>query len=164
MALHQAGQIDDAERLYRELLTHTPEHATARHYLGVCHYQRGQLPEAAIEISRALRSNPAEPMALAGTLSKMGMPLAFTAGSADFGGMSKPGEEALFISRVFHKAFVRVDEKGTEAAAATGAVVGATSAPVDPPVQFTVDRPFVFLIRHRESGAVLFAGRVTDPA
>jgi predicted O-linked N-acetylglucosamine transferase (SPINDLY family) len=64
MALHQAGQIDDAERLYRELLTHTPEHATARHYLGVCHYQRGQLPEAAIEISRALRSNPAEPMAL----------------------------------------------------------------------------------------------------
>lgn len=86
----------------------------------------------------------------------------FDPGLADFSGMD--GKRDLYVSDVFHKAFVRVDEKGTEAAAATGAVVGATSAPVDPPVQFTVDRPFVFLIRHRESGAVLFAGRVTDPA
>jgi len=99
--------------------------------------------------------------ALKEALTALGATDAFDAGRADFSGMD--GRKDLFLSDVFHKAFVRVDEKGTEAAAATGAVVGATSAPVDPPVQFTVDRPFIFLIRHRETGAVLFAGRVADP-
>ncbi|MFN8507695.1 MAG: serpin family protein [Dehalococcoidia bacterium] len=100
--------------------------------------------------------------ALKEALSTLGATDVFDAGRADLSGMD--GRKDIFLTDVFHKAFVRVDEKGTEAAAATGAVVGATSAPVDPPVQFTVDRPFIFLIRERETGAVLFAGRVVDPA
>jgi serpin B len=66
---------------------------------------------------------------------------------------------------VLHKAFVEVDEKGTEAAAATAVVIGLTSMPVEPeqPKVFRADRPFLFLIRHNPSGAILFMGRVMDP-
>jgi len=64
---------------------------------------------------------------------------------------------------VVHKAFVAVDEKGTEAAAATGIVVGVTSMPMEPPPEFRADRPFVFAIRERATGAILFMGRVSDP-
>ncbi|MFP3936821.1 MAG: serpin family protein [Phycisphaerae bacterium] len=96
-------------------------------------------------------------------LSAMGMPTAFT-GDADFSGMTTA--EKLFISAVIHKAFVAVDEEGTEAAAATAVVMERTALPTDPPEPkvFRADRPFLFLIRHRSSGAVLFMGRVTKPA
>jgi len=73
------------------------------------------------------------------------------------------GKRELFISDVIHKAFVAVDEAGTEAAAATAVIVGVTSAPVEPPVQVTMDRPFIFLIRDIETGAILFVGRVLNP-
>ena len=92
------------------------------------------------------------------TLATMGMPDAFSQ-TADFSGMT--GSPELFISAVVHKAFISVDEEGTEAAAATG-VAMATSAP-EGHVELTVDRPFVFLIRDSRTGAVLFAGRVVDP-
>lgn len=96
------------------------------------------------------------------TLQAMGMPLAFSE-QADFGGMTPEAE--LMISKALHKAFVEVDEKGTEAAAATAVVMSLTSAPVEPekPKVFRADRPFIFLIRHNASGAILFAGRVMDP-
>ena len=94
------------------------------------------------------------------TLAKMGMPVAFT-DSADFSGMT--GKRELSISDVIHKPFVSVDETGTEAAAATAVIVGVTSAPVEPPVALTIDRPFIFLIRDIETGAVIFVGRVTNP-
>ncbi len=94
------------------------------------------------------------------TLAQMGMPIAFSPDEADFSGMI--GKRELFISDVVHKSFVAVDEKGTEAAAATAVVVGVTSA--DPPVEVTVDRPFIFVIRDIETGAVLFVGRVLNPA
>ena len=94
------------------------------------------------------------------TLAKMGMPVAFT-DSADFSGMT--GKRELSISNVIHKAFVSVDETGTEAAAATAVIVGVTSAPVEPPVELTIDRPFIFLIRDIETGAVIFVGRVLNP-
>ena len=68
----------------------------------------------------------------------------------------------MYISDVFHKAFVLVDEEGTEAAAATAAMVFVRGRP--PPVSVSVDRPFIFLIRDRETGAVLFVGRVLDPS
>ncbi len=94
---------------------------------------------------------------LADTLKGMGMPVAFS-DSADFSGMT--GRRDLTISDVVHKAFVSVDEEGTEAAAATAVGVGTPSVP--PSV--TIDRPFVFLIRDIETGAILFVGRVADPS
>ncbi len=93
-------------------------------------------------------------------LSKMGMPAAFS-GSADFSGMT--GNRDLFISDVIHKAFISVDEAGTEAAAAT-AVVMPTSALPGAHVEVTIDRPFIFLIRDIETGAILFLGRILNPA
>lgn len=97
---------------------------------------------------------------LATTLSAMGMPDAFGA-LTDFSGMTDV--EQLFIANVIHKAFVAVDEEGTEAAAATAVVVGATSAPGEP-VVVTVDRPFVFVVRDIPTGTILFLGRVVDPS
>ena len=100
---------------------------------------------------------------LSKVLGAMGMPDAFSAAAADFSGMD--GKKDLFISAVVHKAFVDVNEEGTEAAAATG-VVGVTSAAipvVKPPVVFKADHPFLFVIRHEKSGAILFLGRVADP-
>ncbi len=93
-------------------------------------------------------------------LAEMGMPEAFSEG-ADFSGMT--GRKDLFISDVVHKAFVSVDEEGTEAAAAT-AVVMKLSAMPEEPVEVTIDHPFLFLIRDIETGAILFVGRVLDPS
>jgi len=92
-------------------------------------------------------------------LADLGMPGAFS-DVADFSGMT--GEKDLFISDVVHKAFVSVDEEGTEAAAAT-AVVMKLSAMPESPIEVTVDHPFIFLIRDLETGAILFVGRVLDP-
>jgi len=94
------------------------------------------------------------------TLAEMGMPIAFS-GDADFSGMT--GNRVLFISDVIHKAFVAVDEAGTEAAAAT-AVIMPGSGPPEPAVEVTIDRPFIFLIRDIETGAILFVGRVMNAA
>jgi len=93
-------------------------------------------------------------------LSALGMSAAFDPPNADFSGMD--GGRDLFISDVIHKAFVDVDEAGTEAAAATAVIMEATSAPVGP-VQVTIDRPFVFLIRDIETSSILFVGRVMNP-
>jgi len=93
------------------------------------------------------------------TLAEMGMPIAFSSG-ADFSGMT--GDPELFISDVVHKAFVAVDEAGTEAAAATAVIMDLTAVP-EPPVEVTLDRPFIFLIRDIDTGAVLFVGRVLNP-
>jgi serine protease inhibitor len=96
---------------------------------------------------------------LAKELAAMGMPSAF-AGAADFSGMT--GTDDLFLSDVVHKAFVEVNEEGTEAAAATGAeayMKGESSAK-----WFKVDHPFIFLIRENRTGSILFLGRVVDPS
>ena len=93
------------------------------------------------------------------TLAGMGMPIAFSSG-ADFSGMT--GNPELFISEVVHKAFVAVDEAGTEAAAATAVIMELTAVP-EPPVEVTLDHPFIFLIRDIDTGAVLFVGRVMNP-
>jgi serpin B len=98
--------------------------------------------------------------ALKDTLSEMGMPVAFS-GDADFSGMT--GNRELSITAVVHKAFVSVDEAGTEAAAATAVIVGETSAPAEP-IEVKIDRPFIFLIRDIETGSLLFVGRVLNPA
>lgn len=93
-------------------------------------------------------------------LSALGMPDAFSPLKADFSGMTK--KEKLFISAVLHKAFVDVNEEGTEAAAATGVVVGTTSVQM-PPKEFRADHPFLFLIRDNRSESILFMGRLTNP-
>jgi serpin B len=97
-------------------------------------------------------------MSLADTLSAMGMRRVFTR-DADLSGIAEG--KGLALTAVVHKAFVDVNEEGTEAAAATGGVVGVTS--VQNPVVFRADRPFLFVVRHEPTGTVLFIGRVVDP-
>ncbi len=100
---------------------------------------------------------------LADTLQAMGMTDAFDGNKADFSGMN--GKRNLFIQAVIHKAFVAVDEEGTEAAAATGVTVAETSviSPSDM-VTLKVDRPFLFAIQEKQSGNLIFFGRVVNPA
>jgi len=92
------------------------------------------------------------------TLSSLGMPTAFT-GEADFSGIT--GGRDLFISQVVHQAYVKVDEKGTEAAAATAVVMRLTAIPETK--VFRADRPFIFIIQDKETGAILFIGRICNP-
>jgi serpin B len=95
------------------------------------------------------------------TLAAMGMPDAFDGAKADFSGMTE--KEKLFIGLVIHKAFVDVDENGTEAAAATAVVMRGMAVMAQQPKVFHADHPFLFLIKHTRSGEILFVGRVTDP-
>ncbi|MFH1978118.1 MAG: serpin family protein [Candidatus Aenigmatarchaeota archaeon] len=95
-------------------------------------------------------------------LKEMGMPSAFKYPDADFTGMSPTDE--LFISQVIHQTFIEVAEYGTEAAAATSVFVGAGSAgPTEEPKYFTADHPFIFIIQQKDSGNILFMGRMSDP-
>lgn len=101
---------------------------------------------------------------LSDALTAMGMRKAFDKDAADFTGIE--ARRGLFLSAVIHKAFVDVNEVGTEAAAATAVVVGRAMAiqRPQPPIVFRADHPFVFLIRDNRSGGILFMGRVVNPA
>jgi len=108
-------------------------------------------------------------IALADKLQALGMKSAFDVprGSANFDGIAprKPNDY-LYISNVFHKTFIAVDEKGTEAAAATAVVMMKATAMAGSkpkPIEVKVDRPFLYAIQHIPSGVCLFLGRVTDP-
>jgi serine protease inhibitor len=108
------------------------------------------LPKFKVEYSVELRR----------PLQSLGMKAAFDASTADFSGIG-PG---LFISAARQKTFVEVNEEGTEAAAVTGVAVTATSVVISPPpFQMIVDRPFIFMIEHRQTGAILFLGVLFDP-
>lgn len=107
---------------------------------------------------------------LADPLRALGMPLPLSL-EADFSGingLTPPNDEALSISSVFHKAFVEVNEEGTEAAAATAVVMvmgrSARSAPPEPTPVFRADHPFLFAIRDKASGVLVFLGRMTEPS
>lgn len=91
-------------------------------------------------------------------LSSMGIRNAFDPGQADFTGMSV--KKDLFISEVIHKAFVEVNEEGTEAAAATGVLMMRSRVPI---MTFKADHPFIFFIRHNKSQTILFFGRLCSP-
>lgn len=109
--------------------------------------------------------HPLSSILLSGHLKALGMRLPFDSTQADLSGIAKPPrpEDRLFLAEVFHQAFVRVDEKGTEAAAATvGGVRGAGMELEKKRIQ--VDRPFLFFIRDNASGLILFMGRVNDPS
>src|SRR5262249_7046375 len=98
------------------------------------------------------------------TLKEMGVKTAFDCNeitTADFSGMDDRRD--LCISGVFHKAFVEVNEAGTEAAAATAVVMAEVDAAEPMPVVFEANHPFLFLIRHNPSGSILFWGRLSEP-
>jgi len=92
-------------------------------------------------------------------LIKMGMPVAFT-GNADFSGISE--NENLFIDKVIHKAYIDVNEEGTEAAAATAVTMRKTSMMLEDAV-FKADHPFIYIIKDNETNTILFIGRLMNP-
>lgn len=98
---------------------------------------------------------------LAAALGAMGMPRAFDPARADFGGMT--ADERLSISKVIHQANIDVDERGTEASAATAVALEAMGTPAEP-VRVAADRPFLFAVRDVPTGAILFLGRIGDPS
>lgn len=109
--------------------------------------------------------NPSSSLPLSSDLAALGMPIPFDPAKADFTAMGNPTNpnERLNIDEAFHKAFVKVDEKGTEAAAATAVVMAARGGPPPKPFEFKADRPFLFFVLDKASGLVLFMGRVTEP-
>src|SRR5262249_10236061 len=117
------------------------------------------LAQTSIQITMPKFTIQGRTISLKDELSKLGMADAFTP-SANFSKMTSQG--ALFIDGVLHQAFVKVDESGTEAAAAT-AVVARTTSVLLPDKTVTVDRPFFFVVRDIPTGTVLFAGRELDP-
>jgi serpin B len=118
----------------------------------------------ALEVERVALSLPRfgieSKLDLNAVLQTMGMPLAFDPHGADFSGITPVDD--LYISGVIHQANIDVDEEGTEAAAATGVVMGIVSMPPKP-IPVNVDRPFLFALRDLETGAILFLGRVLEP-
>jgi serpin B len=99
---------------------------------------------------------------LGNTLASMGMAQAFQKNAADFSGIT--GKRDFWISAAIHKAYIDVNEEGTEAAAATGIVMRSMAVQREqPPVVFRADHPFLFVIRDNRSSGILFMGRVTDP-
>lgn len=96
-------------------------------------------------------------------LKAMGMAKAFEAGAAEFGGLFQDVQVPMFIASVLQKTHLNIDERGTEAAAATAVTVRAGSAPVEKPFELVFDRPFLMAIRDNKTGALLFVGVIVDP-
>ena len=118
----------------------------------------GKMRKEAVNVSMPKFRFEAE-LGLGGTLQRMGMTDAFSEYLADFSGIS---DTFLYITAVIHKAFIEVNEEGSEAAAATAVVMGTKS--IGPqPIQFIADRPFFFAIRDLRTGSILFMGRIQDP-
>jgi serpin B len=121
----------------------------------------GQLADRKVILSLP-KWHATQAFSLGPMLADMGMKLAFSS-HADFSGIN--GRTDLFLSDVVHKAFVNVDENGTEAAAATAVAMRTLAMRVEPePVTFTADHPFIYLIVDDHSHAILFAGRLCDPS
>ncbi|MEN4010794.1 MAG: serpin family protein [Bellilinea sp.] len=120
---------------------------------------RGGLAMASVRLSMPKFSFESS-FGLSEALKELGMPAAFDDELADFSGMT--GKPDLVISDVVHKAFVDVNEDGTEAAAATAVIMKVMAMPLEE-AELTIDRPFLFLIQDRSNGTVLFLGRVVDP-
>ena len=104
---------------------------------------------------------------LSASLEALGMVDVFDPDLADLTGMFDPAsvDQNLFVSAALHKAYIGVDEAGTEAAAATAIIVGVMSAPVEvEPIVLRLDRPFIYTIYDRQTGSILFLGQVMNPA
>jgi len=144
LVLPDAGRFDEIEAAFDES-TYAELEATLRE-----HSVELTMPTFEYEVSFSLKD----------TLVALGMIAAFEPGTADFSGMD--GSHDLYIQAVLHKAFIRVDEAGTEAAAATAVISGATGIP--DPAAITLDRPFLYFIIDHPTGQILFLGRVLDPS
>ena len=142
--LPKAGQFDTFEKLLDAELVKAIIDKLETHQVALT------MPKFEYESSFGLKQ----------ALSTLGMGVAFTP-DADFSGMD--GKRDLLIQDVLHKAFVSVDEAGTEAAAATAVIVGLTAIPAQP-VEVKIDRPFIFLIRDIPTDSIIFIGRVLNPA
>ena len=123
------------------------------------HAIRSELVERDLILRLPKLTYQSRSVSLQQALTQLGMADAFKPGTADFSGMD--GTRNLYLNEVYHQAMVRVDEKGTEAAAATGAGATTVSAPIG--MEMTVDRPFIFAIQDDATGALLFLGRVANP-
>lgn len=121
--------------------------------------------EVAVSLPK-LELGPPSALALRPSLEALGIMAAFSPDRADFTGIANPPrrDDRLYVDNVFHKAFIRVDEKGTEAAAASAVEMAYAAGPPAPKPELVADRPFLFFLRDRASGLVLFMGRVRDPS
>ena len=108
------------------------------------------LPKFKVETSYTLKNY----------LIELGMNIPFTS-AADFSGIT--GGKDLFISQVIHKAFIDVNEEGTEAAAATAVIIEFTSNGGSSRIVFNCNHPFIYLIQHKQTGTILFMGSINDP-
>ena len=93
-------------------------------------------------------------------LQSLGLRDAFDKNNADFHGIT---DEQIYLDKAAHKAFVNVNEEGTEAAAITALVARATSGPPEPVAEFVADHPFMFVIQEKDTGEILFIGRLVNP-
>ncbi len=120
-------------------------------------------PNVIVKLPR-FRVTPTESLPLSEPMRSLGVRLAFQAGDADLTGIATT-HPPLFVSEGFHRAFVEVNEEGTEAAAATAVVISVRSAPMRPPQrdELIADHPFLFFLRDTRTGAILFVGHVVDP-
>jgi serpin B len=141
------------------LLPRTGELAAFEQQLSAERFQAilGELAESDLILMLPKFAYQSDSVSLRQALTLLGMADAFIPNTADFSGMD--GTRDLYLSDVYHRGMVRVDEEGTEAAAATAGVIEAVSAPP----MMIVDRPFIFAIRDDETGALLFMGRVVNP-
>lgn len=123
-----------------------------------------QPTEVAVSLPK-FEINPSGALRLAHELKELGMSAPFDRHKADFTGIANPAnaDDRLFIGEVIHKAFIRVDEKGTEAAAATAVVMNLAGG-FQLATEFSADHPFLFFIRDRATGLIIFMGRVADPS
>jgi serpin B len=121
----------------------------------------GGLQQGVIDLALPTFKVAGDAVDLTPMLQGFGMKQAFDPSKADFTAIARDAKGPLFLQGVVHQAYLLVNEKGTEAAAATGVVGGVSS--YDPPVPIHIDRPFFFALRDLPTGAILFTGRVVDP-
>lgn len=140
--------VDGLDQLEKAITYEKLSEWTSADMMELCNVQLN-LPKFKLEETYDLKS----------TLSSMGMSDAFNQSKADFSGMSS--ERNLFLSSVFHKCFVEINEQGTEAAAGTGSEVSVRIKL--PSIEFNADHPFLFFIRHNKTNGILFYGRFCSP-
>lgn len=155
---NETAQAEDGKPDRLKIGMHRLESALTPAYVAKL---EGQLADRPVTLALP-KWDVTQSISLGSYLQAMGMKQAFTS-DADFSGID--GRTDLFISGVIHKAFVNVDEKGTEAAGATAIVMmgGAPQQTPPPPVAFTADHPFIYFIVHQPTHTILFAGRLCDP-